>query len=154
VERWPPPRYQIQAVFHAPLDFVYHWCTDYGSEDARLAGEEYERRVLHRSSRRVVFEDLWWEPDGWRWRRSDVALRPPDRWEALSLGNVRVARIEYHLSPLSGNRTRLELRMRRKPGVRQGKQAPKKAMERELRRMWRHFGKALEEDYRHSRLKR
>ncbi|MFZ0892056.1 MAG: hypothetical protein WB778_09810 [Thermoplasmata archaeon] len=151
MERWPPPRYQIQIDFHAPLDFVYRWCTDYGSDDARRSGDEYERRVVQRTSRRVVIEDLWWESDGWRWRRSEVMLRPPNRWEAMSFGNVRDARIEYHLTALSPDRTRLNLRMRRRPGVRNRKQAPKKAMEEELRHMWGKFGKSLEKDYQRSR---
>ena len=32
---WPPPEYRMRTTINAPLDFVYRWCTDYRSDDAR-----------------------------------------------------------------------------------------------------------------------
>lgn len=151
--RWPPPVYHIEVEFRAPVPFVYRWCTDYRPGDDRLAGERYERRVIARSSRRVIYEDIWWSPDGWRWRRNDVQLRPPNRWVARSIGNVRDAQIDYRLKELPEGRTRLALRMLRRPGPRQRRQPPKKALETELLRLWRNYGRSLEADYRRSRAK-
>ncbi len=151
---WPPPEYRMRTTINAPLDFVYRWCTDYRSDDARRAGEKYNRRVIARTRQRVLFEDLWWEPDGWRWRRSDVTLLPPDRWHADSIGNGRTASIEYRLTDLPRERTQLEIRMRRRPGLRSTENPPKAHLERELRVMWRHFGSALETDYRRGRRRR
>jgi hypothetical protein len=148
--RWPPPVYEIQVEFRAPLSFVYGWCTDYRPGDDRLAGERWERRIISRSSRRVLYEDLWWSPDGWSWRRYDVSLRPPNRWVARSIGNVRDARIDYHLTTLPDGRTRLDLRMHRRPGPRQSRQPSKKVLEKELVRLWRNYSRALEADYRRS----
>ncbi|MGD0250264.1 MAG: hypothetical protein ABSB97_05185 [Thermoplasmata archaeon] len=152
--RWPPPEYRIRTDFRAPLAYVFRWCTDYRPDDSHLIGEEYERRILERTPRRVVFEDLWWEPEGWRWRRSEVALRPPAYWHADSVGNVRDASIDYQLKELPDGGTRLELRMRRRPGPRSKRQPAKRELENDLRKMWRGFAKALETDYRRSRPKR
>lgn len=152
--RWPPPVYRAEAIFRAPLAFAYRWCTDFRPDDARLIGEKYERRILRRARRRVLFEDLWWEADGWRWRRSDVSLNPPDRWVAESLGNVREARLEYRLTALSDDRTRFELTMHRRPTARSPRQPPKAELEGELHEMWRDYGRALERAYRASRRER
>ncbi len=150
MERWPPPQYRIHVEFRAPRAFVYRWCTDYQPDDGTFAGETYDRRILERSKHKVVYEDLWWEPDGWRWRRTLVILDPPHGWRAYSIGNVRTARIGYRLAELDRNRTRLTLTMRRRPGLRHRRQPLKAVLERELLRMWRGFGRALEADYRRS----
>lgn len=151
---WPPPLYQIRATFRVPLPFAYRWCTDYRPQDSKLAGEHYERRIILRSARRVLFEDLWWESDGWRWRRYDVTLHPPNRWSADSVGNVRDAAIQYRLTALAPEKTALDLTLRRRPGARGGRQPSKAAMEAELRSLWSNFGRELEADYRRSKLRR
>lgn len=151
---WPPPVYEITAEFRAPIGYVFRWCTDYRTDDARRDGERYERRILARSSRRVVFEDLWSERDGWRWRRYDVSLFPPRRWRADTVGNVRDATIDYRLYALPDGGTRLRLRMRRRPGPRLARQPPKAELEAELVRLWGRLGRSLESDYRRSTRRR
>ena len=44
-KRWPGPRYEVRAKFHAPLDFVYRWCTDYTPDDGPFEEESYQRRT-------------------------------------------------------------------------------------------------------------
>jgi hypothetical protein len=145
---WPPPVYEMDVEFDAPIAFVYRWCTDYSARDGALSGEPYERRIVSRSKRRVVLEDLWWEPDGWRWRRSDVTLRPPMGWRADSVGNIRDARIDYRLTAPGEERTHLHIRMLRRPGSRSNGQPPKRAFERQVEAMWRRLARHLEHDYR------
>lgn len=151
MERWPPPVYVTQVEIRAPRAFAYRWCTDFRANDAALIGESYERRVLERSKHRVVYEDLWWESAGWRWRRNIIALDPPNGWHAVSLGNVRTAEIDYRLEERGPDRTRFTLEMRRRPGLVDPRQPSKAELERELSQMWRDFGRALEADYRRSR---
>ena len=137
-------------LFRVPLPFAYRWCTDYRPEDGRLSGEGFERRVLRRSRRRVVLEDLWWEADGWRWRRNEVTLSPPDRWSTDSPGNVRVAHLDYRLTPVTERSCFLDLVMRRRPGARDPRQPSKQELERELETLWGHYRRAMEREYRHS----
>jgi len=146
--RWPPPEYRFECEFDAPRAFVFRWCTDYRPDDGRLAGERYDRRVLRRSRSEVVFEDLWWEQDGWRWRHNRVRLYPATRWHAESTANFRTASIDYRLVDLPGGRTRLVFRMRRRPTELYPEQPTAGAMRRELTQMWARYGRQLARDYR------
>src|SRR5437660_4721040 len=53
----PGPEFRIKVAFRVPMDYAFAWCTD-TPDDGRLEGEKYERRIIERSARRVVFEDL------------------------------------------------------------------------------------------------
>jgi hypothetical protein len=116
IRRWPGPEYHIRVVFDAPLAYVYDWCTDYSPQDSGLEGESYTRKILERSARRVLYEDVEEAPDGFHWARYDVELRPPKAWRMTSLGNRRTARAEYHLTSESNGRTRLDIYLHRIPG--------------------------------------
>ncbi len=146
-KRWPGPRYEVRATFRAPLGFVYRWCTDYTPKDAHLEQEEYERRILYRSYRKVIYEDLYDTKEGWHWSRHVVRLLPPNRWHSDSVGSHRVVSLDYRLSPLPGNRTQLTLTARRRPSGVGAKNPPKSQWERSIVQSWRHFGHALERDY-------
>ena len=151
---WPPPIYRVRQEFDAPLGFVYRWCTDYRRDDAARAGEHYERRILARTAREVIYEDLWSEKDGWRWRRYRVALSPPARWHADSVGNVRDASIDYRLTELPDGRTALDLELRRRPVSERFPQPSRRAMEAELRSLWGNYAAALEKEFRGRRRRR
>jgi hypothetical protein len=147
-ERWPGPRYRFSLEFEAPLEFVYRWCTDYGPEDGRLEGEEYQGRVVRRARREVVYEDLSETKAGWRRARHVVRLSPPDRWHSDSVGSHRAVSLDYELSSLPGNRTRMIMKARRRPYGIGGKNPTRVAWEREARKGWEHLARALERDYR------
>jgi hypothetical protein len=144
---WPNPRYSVRLALRVPLGYAYRWCTDFRPDDALREGMAFERRILRRSARRVVFEDLWWKPDGWRWRRHEVTLFPPDRWHSDSVGNERDAANDYCLTAVSDDRTRLEIRVRRRPASRAPAQPSKRSFEAELLKEWRGFARALEMDF-------
>ncbi|MCI4348755.1 MAG: hypothetical protein L3J93_00840 [Thermoplasmata archaeon] len=146
-ERWPGPTYEIHATFRAPLGFVYRWCTDYRTDDARLEGETYERKILHRSRTKVVYEDLQNSKEGWWWAHHDVRLDPPDHWRSDSVGSHRAYSLDYRLSERPGDRTELVLRARRRPyGVGENN-PPKGTWERNTTNLWKNFGRNLEKDY-------
>ena len=149
--RLPGPEYVTRITFHAPLAFVYRWCTDYGPSDPALAKDRFVRRVVERSRRRVVFEDLEELDDGWSWARYIVTLLPPDRWHMESLGTHRRVVGDYSLSTAPNGRTRFELRYRREPGLLDFRKVAKKVRDAEDRRTWMHFQRALERDFRAAR---
>lgn len=144
---WPSPEYRIQYELPAPVGFAYRWCTDYRTDDGRRAGEPYQRKIVRRDRRGVLFEDLWWESDGWRWRRTEVRLHPPNRWVAYSTGNIRDAEITYRLRPLPNGHSELDLRMKRRPSVWHPAQPRKAPFERDLRRLWRSLSRSLGVEY-------
>ena len=141
---------RVQVAFHVPLEFAFRWCTDYTPEDAALEGESYSRKIVERSGRRVVFEDLEETASGWVWARDVVTLRPPRRWRMESVGSHRDVTAEYALSELPDGRTQLELRWWRRPKA-LGKKIPRATRERETTRAWKRFAAAMERDYRQGR---
>src|SRR6184192_2155594 len=129
---WPGPEYRIRVSFRAPIDFVFAWCTDYTPGDAALEKETYQRKIIERTPRAVVF------------------LRPPNRWHMNGIGNNRDVVADYVLSSLPDGRTRLDLRWKRRP---HGPDAKLTKAEREASstRAWKRFASALESDYKRSR---
>ena len=143
-----PAIYEFRIQFRAPLPYVFAWCTDYTPDDPRLEGEEYTRRILRRTSRKAVYEDLYDEPDGWMWSHQEVDLHPPNHWHANAVGSHREWIIDYRLSAKKDGSTELWFRGRRRATALAGKNPPKARLERELLLMWKNFARALERDYR------
>jgi hypothetical protein len=140
-------RYEVRATFRAPLPFVYRWCTEYTSGDGRYSGEGYQRRILSRSNREVVFEDLYDTRNGWIWIHRTVQLLPPDRWHADSVGSDRRLSVDYRLSSLPGERTQLTIRARRSTYAIGTTNPPRPDWERAVAQNWQRFACVLEREY-------
>jgi len=147
---WPGPEYHIAVVLPAPLAFCYRWCTDFAPDDAALEGESYERKIISRTRRRVVFEDVEETPEGWDWARYDVTLTPPAGWQMRRVGNHAHVIGDYRLTALPHDRTRFELTWRRRPALFDFHRAPKRERERATIAAWNRFGRAIGRDYRKS----
>jgi hypothetical protein len=147
--RWPGPEFHVTAEFRAPIEYVFAWCTDYRPDDARREKDTYERRIVSRAPNQVVYEDLSDDDDGgWRWSRHTVTLRPPNRWHSDSVGSHRELSIDYALTALGPERTRLDLRWRRRPTALGPRRVSKRTTERSTTRAWGNFAAVLERDYR------
>ena len=151
---WPPPEYSVHVTFRAPLRFVYRWCTDYRSDDGKRCGEPFTRKVLERGPRQIVLQDLWRAKGRWLLNQNRTTLRPPDRWHVDSSGTLRTLSIDYTLREVSGGRTRLDLRIRRRPTEIYPEQPSRRAYERDLTQMWKNFALSLERDCRATLTKR
>lgn len=148
------PEYRIRVAFRVPLDFAFAWCTDYTPEDAKLEGESYRRKIVERTSHRVVLEDLEETKRGWLWSREVVTLHPPTRWRMEGYGSrAEDVTAEYVLSTLPDGRTQLELRWRRwpRPSVPKLRKAEREAG---ALRAWKRFGAAMERDYKRAQRRR
>jgi hypothetical protein len=151
VPKLPSATYEIRSTFDAPLPFSFRWCTDYTPGDARLSGEEFTRRILQRSARRVVYQDLEDQPDGWHWTHSEITLHPPNHWHAEITGSHRCWKIDYRLRELPDGRTELWFRGRRTPTA-IGRRNPSQAeLCSDLRTLWKNYGTALARDYHRGR---
>jgi hypothetical protein len=145
-----PTVYEFRIVFDAPMPFVLRWCTDYRPNDHELAKDGGERRILERTSRRIVYEDLEDSDEGWVWSRQTVTVHPPDLWHAEARGNRRNWSIDYRLRELPGGRTEMVFHgVRHTAGV--GTKNPsQRALRDELQEMWTNYGRAMVRDYRAS----
>ena len=147
---WTGPEYRISVTFRVPLEFALAWCTDYTPQDASLEGESYERKIIERTPRRVIFEDLEESEAGWDWSRDVVTLHPPNRWHMDGVGNRLDVTADYVLSPLPDGRTRLDLRWSRRPKMPDATKRTKAEREASTTRAWKRFAAAMERDYRRS----
>lgn len=138
---------EIKVTFHAPLQFVFSWCTDFQPSDSRLEKEDYKRKIVERSSRRAIFEDLREMQDGWSWQRTVVLLHPPNRWHMDSVGNRRDSKADYMLTSIAGGRTQLNLRWKVRPKTSAASSLSKTERERSVASAWKKFAAALERDY-------
>ncbi|MCI4353816.1 MAG: hypothetical protein L3K06_00430 [Thermoplasmata archaeon] len=145
---WPGPTFHVRATFRAPLDFVYRWCTDYSAEDPALEGQGFRRKVLERTPRRAVYEDLEEGPNGWDWSRDVVTLHPPRAWELDERGNRTEAAARYLLSERPDGRVQLDIWWRRRALVPPAVRLTKAQRERRSTISWQRFSRALERDYR------
>jgi hypothetical protein len=148
---WVGPEFHIRVRFRAPIDYVFAWCTDYTPQDAGLEGETYTRKIIERTPRQVIFEDLEETKTGWDWGRDVVTLRPPNRWDMVGVGNHRDVKANYRLKTLPDGQTELDLRWRRRPIGPDASKLTKAQREASSLRAWKMFGAALERDYRAGR---
>jgi len=149
--KWVGPEYRIRVSFRVPLDFAFAWCTDYTPDDAKLEGDSYVRKIVERTARRVVLEDLEDTKDGWLWSRETVTLHPPNRWHMDGFGSRSEVTADYVLSTVPDGRTQLDLRWRRRPRMRVAKPLTKTQREASALRAWKRFGTAMERDYKNSK---
>ncbi len=107
-------RISVVRVIGAPAAYVYDWCTDYRSDDWRVAkaGTHPRFRVLRLSPHRVL--RIRRTPNG----RADpdtaidlVRLEPPHRWHTDQIDEEELETVDYRVVPLGRRRTRLEVTM-------------------------------------------
>lgn len=151
-------RYRVRVEFQAPLPFAYAWCTDYTPEDAKYAGEDrtihLQRRIIVRSRRRVVFENLYQVGKGWGWERHEVTLFPPRQWHSEGKGNYHESVLDYELRERPGGRTQFRMSWRSRPiGLGRGPRPDRRLVERYVTSLWKRRAKVLAREYRQSRRK-
>jgi hypothetical protein len=111
--RYRSTRYR--KVIHAPLSFVFRWCTDYRNDDDRLTDSiyHYRSRIVLKERDRVI--RIITVPGRDRNRSTDVeiiSLRPPNRWrlDKFSVSDDNTG--EYRLIRNGPRLTVLEIRFR------------------------------------------
>ncbi len=147
---WTKTVFEVRARFAAPRDFVYSWLTDFSADDPKITGDAYQRKVVQKWARRVVFEDLFETPEGWGWLRNTVTLFPPSRWRMVAVGNSLDAKATYRLVSRGSESTELIMRWRLRSGLLRSKVPTKSSIEAGMRDVWGIYGKALERDYAHA----
>ncbi len=143
-------RFRLEATFDAPPDFAFRWCTDYSPEDPHIERDDYERRILARGPRRVLYQDLGPQGKGWFLNTQTVTLRPPGAWHAESVGTYRTWSIDYAVRPVADGRSRFTFDGVRRPTPLAGAGPKRSEVEANLRTLWGRFGRALARDYRRS----
>jgi hypothetical protein len=146
----PHTRNEIRQRFRAPLPYVYRWLTDFSPEDPAREKAAYQRKIVERNRRSIIFEDLITRKTGWEVIRNIVTLHPPNRWHAEVGGNGPTWILNYRLSPAETGGTEILIRwiIRRRPHVR-GEVIPTKLeAQRMMQGFWKGLADSLDRDYR------
>jgi hypothetical protein len=147
-------RVRLSLVIRAPWRYVYEWCTDYRTSDARLSKARSTFRVIRVSPRRVLRIRVY--PgrgvDGGRDPAIAVdlvRLNPPDSWHLDQLDETDQQSLDYRVTGMGRTRTRLHLLSTERwltPD-----HPTKEELRAQVAATWAKFGAALEADYRAGR---
>lgn len=148
-----PPRdlrIRHEQTFRAPIGFAFRWCTDYSPRDPSIEKDHYVRKILSRTPRGVVYQDLGRHGKGWFLNQQTVTLHRPTHWHAESVGTYRSWSLDYRLRELPNGRTRFTFDGRRRATPLDDQRPSRAEVLANIRTLWTHFGRALEKDYRRS----
>lgn len=145
-----PVEIVVERSFRVPPAKAYEWLTDIDDADVERTDAVLEsRKVLERAPDRVVYEGET-EVLGRRiFGRTEVALRPPDRWEARTVSGPRKGSFtRYHVAPEEGgSRVRVHYHFILDDPTRHVLlRVAKPLVRRELRKMWDGFAAAMEKE--------
>ncbi len=141
---------RFSKAVDAPLRYVYDWCTDFRSDDAKLSGSRSRHRVIRVSPERLVRIRV--ARGGTRnppMAVELVRLSPPNAWHKDTVDEIDLDSIDYKLTALGPKRTRIRLVIVERwltPDF------PKKALWlRRSSKYWDELVRAIEERYRSGR---
>ena len=141
--------FHISKTIHAPLRFVYDWCTDYRETDPKLTGSESKRKILLRTKRRVVYVETY-RSRGKSTKAVDVVtLFPPKGWHLDYVSDEDDEVGDYALSSLGLRKTRIDLTFLEHFKI---AHAPsKKRYASMVSQVWDKYVEALQKDYSRSK---
>ncbi len=139
----------ISKTIHAPLRFVYDWCTDYRETDTKLTGAKSKRKILLRTKRRIIYTETY-RRRGKPTVAVDVVTRhPPKGWHLNYVSDEEDEVGDYVLTSLGPRKTRLDMTFTDQYMI---PNAPSKAeFVKIVEQVWDKYVEALEKDYRRTR---
>jgi hypothetical protein len=96
-------------MIHAPLRFVYRWCTDYRETDPKITGSKSKRRILLKTKQRAIYYSTYVSRGRPRSIVNVVTLHAPRSWHLDGIGDEIDEEVDYVLTKLGQRRTGLEI---------------------------------------------
>ncbi len=137
--------FRVSKIIHAPLAFVYDWCTDYRESDPKITGSKAKRKILLKTVRRVVYTSAYKSGGKPKTAVDVITLYPPKWWHLDFIGDEDDETGDYKLTGLGPRKTRLDMSFiehykMRKP--------PTKAQDvKHTHEVWEKYAAALEREY-------
>ena len=136
---------RVSKIIHAPVRFVYNWCTDFRKDDNKLSGSKTRRIIVQKGKRRVIYISAFKWAGRSRYGVQIVTLRPPNRWHLDYAGEDADEVGEYQLTKLAPRRARLDMTFKERYKIRG---APTRKEEtKQTNEVWDRYVAALERDY-------
>jgi hypothetical protein len=137
--------FRVSKMIHAPLPFVYAWCTDYSESDPKITGSKARRKILLKAGRHVIYTSSYRSGGKPKIGVNIVTLHPPNRWHLDFIGDEDDETGDYRLTRLGPRRTRLNMSFTEHYRTRD---APTKAQDAaHVHEIWDKYAARLERDY-------
>ena len=137
--------FHVSKTIHAPLRFVYGWCTDYRESDTRITGSKSKRKILLKTKGRVIYVMSYPSRGKVRSGVDVVTLHPPNSWHLDFIGDEDDETGDYVLTSLGGRKTRLDMTFKERYKT---SNAPSKAQDvKHTHEIWDKYIASLEKDY-------
>lgn len=137
--------FRISKIIHAPLPFVYNWCTDYRESDPKITDSKAKRKILLKTVRRVIYTSAYRSGGKPKTAVNVVTLYPPKWWHLDFIGDEDDETGDYKLTRLGPRKTRLDMSFIEHYKMRK---APTKAEDaKHTHEVWDKYVAALERDY-------
>ena len=137
--------YRVSKIIHAPLPFVYDWCTDYRESDPRITDSKAKRKMLLKTRRHVIYISSYRSGGKPKIGVNIVTLYPQKWWHLDFIGDEDDETGDYRLMRLGPRRTRLDMSFAEHFKIRN---APTKAQDlKHTHEIWDKYVSALERDY-------
>ena len=143
--------YKHSHVLNVPIKFTYDWCTDYSPKDSKIVGSKFQRIILDKTRKRVVYAGYKPGEDGKpKLAVRLVTLHPGTySWHLDYFAEEDLEVGEYKLKRLGSNKTRLDMTFNNK--WKHGKGPSREEFEAGTKKVWDKYAPALERDYRKRR---
>ena len=99
----------VSKTIHAPLRFVYDWCTDYRETDPKITKSKSNRKILMRTEHRVIYTESYRSRGKPRTAVDVVTLYPPKAWHLDFVSDEDDEVGDYVLSSTGPRKTRLDM---------------------------------------------
>jgi len=137
--------FHVSKTIHAPLRYVFAWCTDYRETDTQITGSQAKRKILIRTKHRVIYMMNYPSHGKIKSAVDVVTLHPPKSWHLDFIGDEDDEIGDYVLTSLGPRKTRLDMTFQEHYKVRR---APSKSEDiLHTHEVWDKYVAALEKDY-------
>jgi hypothetical protein len=101
--------FRVSKTINAPISYVYNWCTDFREDDPKITGSNSERKILHKSKKKVIYAQLYEGSDGKQKVAINIVSLNPRSWHLDYFGQEDDETGEYKLTSLGKNKTKLDM---------------------------------------------
>jgi hypothetical protein len=101
--------FRVSKTINAPIRYVYDWCIDFREDDPKITGSKSQRRILHKTKKKVVYAQLYEGSDGKQKVAVDIVTLSPRSWHLDYFGEEDDETGDYRLTSLGKNKTRLDM---------------------------------------------
>ena len=139
----------LSKIIHAPLRFVYDWCTNYRETDPKITGSKSRRKILLRTKHRVVYTESYHSLGKPRTAVDVVTLFPPKGWHLDYVSDEDDEVGDYVLTSLGAQKTRIDFTFTEHWKIHHAPAKAKYASS--VSQVWDKYREALQKDYRRSK---